>query len=560
MNGPNGLPTAWASPAPQSPHGISLDSLMKGPVDSRGALLSSAGQARIGCRRLNVGRLLDAGLQHGASPSGSAPFSLEQFLQSPGGLPSGLAAEERDGERLCGGLQKDDYSRLAARGAKGQKLRREALRGKRLVVFTAGYEGKRFVYERAKELGVRLVIIESPHSWSRQLLDEGVIESFVPVDMSLASEVLYPIVLDLIRGMGPVDGIATVVELSIAMAARLAEDLGLPGPMPEAVDQARDKQRTRACLEAAGLPTPRYCRISGVEDLDRAMAVGFPAVLKPLSGAASLGVMKVENAEALRETYLKMVAELRDLVVLSGALVKNDGKPGAVQAEGVIGTTFLLEQYLDGPEVDIDLVMSDGQWQYAGITDNGPTLEPYFNETWAVVPSLLPLEQQRALRSLAVESVKALGFFDGVFHVELRYSPSGPQLIEVNARMGGGPVHKLNMESWGVDLVEETLFIALGIPSRPVVAQKPINCIASSQVNALRSGILVDHSFLDVLRDFSSVISVKTYVPVGEKVVGPDTGLPTWLAEVIVAEPTSQGALDLLLEIEDQIQEKVRIA
>ena len=44
-------------------------------------------------------------------------------------------------------------------------------------------------------------------------------------------------------------------------------------------------------------------------------------------------------------------------------------------------TTLMLEEYLDGPEVDVDLVLSEGEPVYGAITDNWPTVEPYFNET-----------------------------------------------------------------------------------------------------------------------------------------------------------------------------------
>lgn len=30
-------------------------------------------------------------------------------------------------------------------------------------------------------------------------------------------------------------------------------------------------------------------------------------------------------------------------------------------------------------KVDVDVVMSGGEWRYAAVSDNGPTLEPYFN-------------------------------------------------------------------------------------------------------------------------------------------------------------------------------------
>ena len=42
----------------------------------------------------------------------------------------------------------------------------------------------------------------------------------------------------------------------------------------------------------------------------------------------------------------------------------------------------MLEQYLDGPEVDVDVVLnSEGDVVYGNVTDNWPTIEPYFNET-----------------------------------------------------------------------------------------------------------------------------------------------------------------------------------
>jgi len=49
-------------------------------------------------------------------------------------------------------------------------------------------------------------------------------------------------------------------------------------------------------MKAAGLPTPKNMAVKKPEDLPRAAeVVGFPAVLKPTSGAASLGVVKVET-------------------------------------------------------------------------------------------------------------------------------------------------------------------------------------------------------------------------------------------------------------------------
>jgi carnosine synthase len=84
--------------------------------------------------------------------------------------------------------------------------------------------------------------------------------------------------------------------------------------------------------------------------------------------------------------------------------------------------------------------MSDGIPVYGAVTDNWPTVEPYFNETGSNCPSILPRQQQKELVELAVKSVQALGLKMGVFHVEGKYTTRGARLIEVNTRMGGGPV------------------------------------------------------------------------------------------------------------------------
>ena len=38
--------------------------------------------------------------------------------------------------------------------------------------------------------------------------------------------------------------------------------------------------------------------------------------------------------------------------------------------------------------------------------------------------------------------------------MELKYTSRGPRLIEINCRMGGGPVRNTNLLVWGVDMVE----------------------------------------------------------------------------------------------------------
>lgn len=82
----------------------------------------------------------------------------------------------------------------------------------------------------------------------------------------------------------------------------------------------------------------------------------------------------------------------------------------------------------------------------------------------------------------------------GVFHVELKYTSRGARLIEVNARMGGGPVRNTNLLVWGVDLVEQQLLASCGIPCCPGVAPEPLRELAELSVNAMVRTQLPDAS------------------------------------------------------------------
>eukprot|EP00928_Gymnodinium_smaydae_P001401 TRINITY_DN10519_c0_g1_i1.p1 TRINITY_DN10519_c0_g1~~TRINITY_DN10519_c0_g1_i1.p1 ORF type:complete len:630 (-),score=144.18 TRINITY_DN10519_c0_g1_i1:205-2094(-) len=505
----------------------------------------------------------------GGRPRTRSKFEVEQLLASPGRLPAPMSTDRREAAirsllptATFQMLSKVPPALLGPQSdqkalEKAQQLRRKLSYGATLVIVSAGLPGKRFTFERAAALGIKIVILEHHDSWSKALVAEGVVAKFIPVDMSQSSDKVYADCLARIQELGQdnktgrVDGIATFVELSVPLVARLCEALGLPGHRPQAVDDARDKHATRACLKAAGLPTPRNSLIHTLAEVEAAgKLVGFPAVLKPVSGAASLGVRKVTDMAELKRCYKEVVDELSSLVVCSGALVKGDSNNAGVTASGVTDLTVLLEQFLDGVEIDCDIVMTGGEYVYAAVADNGPTLEPYFNETWAVCPSLLPKDQQKELRELSVDCVKALGFTAGVFHVECKYTSTGPQLIEVNCRMGGGQVHECNLRTWGVCLVEETLFAALGIPARPAVPARPLCSVAYCYVNAKRSGKAQDISGLEAIMKRQGVVWAKPLVKQGAKVVGPEEGLPTWLCDLFVTGATSKAALAFLQELE----------
>ena len=423
-------------------------------------------------------------------------------------------------------------------------------------------------------------MVDGPDSWARSLVTDGIAEKFISVDMRDADTLFERTLAELkVRtcmcargvscahpfhlsqklpdeGLTP-DGVCTFNEMSVPIASRLAEALKLPGNPVAAVDAARDKYATRSIMEAAGLPTPPTALIEKEDDLAGAAAkVGFPAVIKPIAGAGSMGVVRVDSEEELRTLYAKVVKDMGRAVVTSGALVyaPEDGSTGG--STKAFEVLMMMEAYLDGAEVDVDIVLSEGKSWYNEVTDNWPTIEPYFQEVGANCPSVLSREQQDELIKLSVDATLALGFTSGVFHVESKYTSKGARLIEVNCRMGGMQVRNINLLTWGVDLVEEHLFTVVGLPARPPKAPKPLAAISEMAYNAPQSGRMKDLSFIDEWKAHPNVISARPLVAAGELVTGPDDGMPTWYAEIVVTFPPEQDGLkkgwDMLYGIDAQ--------
>lgn len=407
-----------------------------------------------------------------------------------------------------------------------QELRRKLMRDSNVMIVQGGYKGKRFIYERLQDLGVNVYMLDGPDSVWKKAVDDGLLVDFIEIDFTenetifeRAMEAIMDSVIDI-----KFDAVTTYYEDAVPLAARIATALGLTTNSVEACDSARNKRRTRQVMAESGLPVPKFCKISSPEDITKsADHVGFPAILKPTFGSSSLGVTKVLDKQAAIDAYTRMFATL-------------DVKEDTIWAQG---TEMVLEEFYDGDEFDIDILLWDGQVCYAKVSDNWACCEPWFQETGTNCPSLYPPEKQAELIKLSIDTTLALGFRFGCFHVECKYTSRGPRIIEVNARMGGVSVRDANRFAWGIDLVEEHCMCALKIPIRPLVPEKPLQFMAEAAINAPYTGTVNANGWLDFAKDNPWIHKINYFRYEGNKVTGPEDGIPDWMAEIIVVGDTS---------------------
>jgi len=249
----------------------------------------------------------------------------------------------------------------------------------------------------------------------------------------------------------PIHGVVGYDDQAMPLVARIAADLGLPGHPVEAADAARDKEWMKQRFTAAGIPIARYTLATDEDDAVRwANESGYPVVVKPVRGSASQAVIRADDAGELREAYRRVRRIVREQGLDTG------GRSDAEQ---------LVEGYLDGAEVSVELLVQDGTPRVLCLFEKPQPLHgPFFEETIYVTPTHLAAEERAGIEALAVRAAQALGLGDGFAHCEIRLSSAGPFVLEIGARLIGGACSRVFRYVIGEDIHSYVLRLALGEP------------------------------------------------------------------------------------------------
>jgi formate-dependent phosphoribosylglycinamide formyltransferase (GAR transformylase) len=213
----------------------------------------------------------------------------------------------------------------------------------------------------------------------------------------------------------PVDAVECLWEPYMLLAARLREELGLPGLTMAQTVPFRDKERMKQLLDAAGLRTPWHAQARTVADVwAAAERVGYPLIVKPIDGAGSADTYRVGSAAEL-DSVLPMI---RHVPVVS------------------------VEEFVEGEEFTYDTICAGGQVLFENICQYHPRpLETKMHE-WVspVTVALRDLDDPGLAggRELGVNVIAALGFRDGFTHMEW-YRKAGGEVVfgEIGARPPG---------------------------------------------------------------------------------------------------------------------------
>lgn len=353
------------------------------------------------------------------------------------------------------------------------------------------------------------------------------------------SAALRRLITDL-RASRTVAGVTSTSEFYLGRVADLAADLALPGNPPAAANACRNKALTRAALADSGVPQPRFVAVRDVTDVAAAVAtVGLPCVVKPADDSGSHNVLWCDDAHTAATHVARVLAITRNV----------RDQPTAA--------TVLVEEFLPGQEYSAEMFCLNSTTVCVGVTSRTVTPLPYFVETGHLFPANEAPETAEAIAETARQALKAVGIENGAAHVELRMTPAGPAVIEINARLAGGLIPELVRLATGVDLLEAQLRAAA---SRPVVIERSRTRYAGIRfLISARVGRLVDVCGTDAARRVPGVEQVIMTAAPG-RLVRPARDAYDRLGHVIAvgnsprqveqALDAAFGQLDILVEAE----------
>lgn len=245
-------------------------------------------------------------------------------------------------------------------------------------------------------------------------------------------------------GRPVVDGVMTFSDYHTEVAAAVAERLGLPGSGPRPFRLANHKDLLREALRGRTY-TIDHVLARSPNDLPAAVGLlGFPMVAKPPAEAISYGVRRVDN-------LLELAAAYRELSQIRHSL-RGQPRRGDV----------LLESYVEGPEVSVESITIDGVTHFYGFTAKTLVEPPLFLERAHAFPARLPADVAEEVRWVVGEALALIGYHQGPAHTEVKLTPDGPRIVEINPRLPAGNITTMVRQVRGRDPHLDAKLLAVG--------------------------------------------------------------------------------------------------
>ncbi len=324
---------------------------------------------------------------------------------------------------------------------------------------------------RAKEMGLTVIAIDGDSkAKGLKLADKYYVQDVKDVNKAFH-----------VAQEHQIDGVLTIAsDICLPTVAHVAQELSLPGLPPATIEIATNKYLMRKKFSDYGVPSPKFCNVKSLADLQVAIAkIGFPFVIKPVDNAGSRGVSVVNENDVVSEAFQHALKH------------------------SCLGEV-IIEEYIEGIECTIEGMSYKGKTEILAVSQKKKPEGKYRVATDLIYPPDFPFQVIAEIKKVVTLAIKAMGIDWGPTHSEVIVTPTGkPVLVEIAARGGGFKVFSdLIFLVSGVEAVTETIKMTLG--ENPDISPKKEQS-AVLHFFAPPPGILKNVSGLEQARNLKNV-------------------------------------------------------
>ncbi|WP_414586731.1 ATP-grasp domain-containing protein [Scytonema sp. PCC 10023] len=339
--------------------------------------------------------------------------------------------------------------------------------------------------QKAKALGLEVLYIQKKELFKDFDLSHADHTLFVDYENS---SVLLPMAKAIYESF-PFEYVISFTETGLIPAAQVNDALGLPGNSLKTVNLLKDKWAMRQHLNAIGF-SPVVAQVGWTQaDLTAfAQNYGLPMIVKPVEGTGSFGVFMINELAEIERVW-------QQIQILSFS-------------------SFVMEEYLEGPEISVESFSFGGHHVIIGITDK-LTLSNFVE-----IGHSVPAQLDDALRSEVLSTVttflNAVGIKEGPSHTEVKLTPKGLRILESHNRVGGDKINTLVEIAYGVDMISLAFAYPFGLTEALISSPLP-RAGAAIRFFVSHPGIVREISGLKDVQSHEKTVEVQLTVKVGSQ-------------------------------------------
>jgi biotin carboxylase len=342
-----------------------------------------------------------------------------------------------------------------------------------------------------------------------------------------------------------IDGIACYDCESMALAALIAADYGLPYPSGESISRCRDKFLSKQAWKAEGLACPEMRHVrSEAETIDFLKELDAPLVLKPVSGAGSELIFLCSSPDECKEAWRSVkdgLAKRLDNRLYRFGLPPED--------------LVIAEEHIAGEEFSCDFIIENGKVDLIRLArkiraKNRPfgTIEGYL---------LIDAPPEDVANDVFTETLRraagALSIHRAICMVDFIVRNNAMELLEMAPRPGGDCLPFLLARARQLDIIRMHLDFAR---RRPVALPEPATGLApylGVRLLANRAGILKGIDAAALAGD-PRIPEIGLFRKPGHRITLPPADYDSWVLGFAIVRLEDAGQAEgMIAEVNEKI-------